>query len=152
MSALALRTAVLWIHALAGAGWIVASAALLIVAATAGTREAEGIEILRRTAPVVNRIGFAAIATILVTGIANVFSAGAERGYRFSPQFLAVLGAKVAVFVAMFAVLAASMRTESRMHQIETDAALTRRLLIFNGLVAALGAIALGLGLWLMGS
>ena len=150
MNSVALRTSILWIHALAGGAWIIASIAVLFVAGAMGIEDPEGRALIRRAGPLVNRIGFGAIATLLVTGIANVFIAGAERHYQFSPQFIAVFAAKGIIFIALFLVLGAAVRTEARLY--EQDPGIARRLLILNGVVAALGATALGLGLWLMGS
>jgi hypothetical protein len=154
MDSLAVRTLVLWIHALAGAGWVGAAACYLIAAAAVGNDSEDGRAFVRRVAPAINGVGIAAAVVILTSGIVNLMLAGSMRRFHFSRTFIAVLGAKVAIFITMFVVLTASFRVARRLSSTD-DREATRaggRLLFLNGAVLLLGGAALVLGLWLMGS
>lgn len=154
MDSLAVRTVVLWIHALAGAGWVGASACYVIAAGAVGTANDEGRAFVRRVAPAINGVGVAAMLTVAGSGIVNLLLAGAMRQFHFSRAFIAILSTKVAIFVVMFVLLSASFRAARRLSGTD-DEEVTRagtRLLILNGAVVAMGAVALVLGLWLVGS
>lgn len=154
MNATAIRTVILWIHAIGGAAWIGACVCFLLAAGAMGLDNDEGHGFARRVAPSINRIGLAAMLLIVVTGLVNIFLAGSERGYHFSSVFVAVLCAKIAILIVMFLLLIASLRAEVDLDSPD-PAALTRtlwRMLYFDGAIAAVGALAMILGLWLLGS
>jgi putative copper export protein len=150
MGRAALETAILWIHALAGASWAGACGCFVIAASAAGAHSEERRSLARRAAPAVNRIGGIAVIVVLITGVANLFIAGEARRYQFSPQFIMVLCAKAVIFSLMLVLERTSIRMGYALQDAD-DAQLSRALLI-NGAIAAGGGIAMLLGLWLMGS
>jgi len=154
MESLALRTVILWGHALAGAAWVAASACYVIAGAAIGAREEEARAFVGRAAPAVNGVGVAAMLTVAGSGVVNLMLAGAMRRFHFSRTFIAVLSAKVAIFIVMFVLLSGAFRAAGRLASADTSevARAGTRLLILNGAVVAMGAAALLLGLWLTGS
>ncbi len=140
MNPLALRTAILWMHAAGGVAWIGASACFVIAASAAGGED-EGRAMVRRIAPVINRIGLGAMLFILLSGIVNLYLAGTMRGFSFSNTFAEVLGAKIGIFLVMFAVLTACWRAEPKLSS--DDAAISARaasrLVLLNIAVMLLG-------------
>src|SRR5581483_459629 len=96
-----LRTAMLWVHALAGGAWV--AAALSFVAAglalTAGSDEQRNFAL--RAAPRIAAFSAAAAVLVLAAGAFNFVLAGIARGFRFSSQFTLILSIKLALFVAM---------------------------------------------------
>ena len=154
MNSLALRTVILWIHALAGGSWVGASACYVIAAGAVGVREEEGRAFVRRVTPAINGVGVAAMLTVVASGIVNLLLAGSMRRFHFSQTFIAVLSAKIAIFLVMFVLLSASFRASRRLSSADTSevARAGTRLLFLNGAVVAMGAAALILGLWLVGS
>ncbi len=153
-----LRTAILWIHALAGGAWV--AAALCFVAA--GMALAAGSDDQRnfamRAAPAIAAFGAAAAVVVLAAGVVNFFLAGAARGFRFSSEFGLILSIKSALFVGMSIALgwtlrtAVSFRTAAEPCDRDTVAKAMAGMVRANGAIAVMGAIALLLGLWLMGS
>lgn len=154
MHSLAVRTVVLWVHALAGAAWVGASACYLIAAGAVGIDDDDGRAFVRRVTPAINGVGVAAMLTVVASGIVNLLIAGSMRRFDFSPTFIGVLSAKIAIFLVMFVLLSASFRAARRLSSTDRSevARAGMRLLILNGAVVAMGATALVLGLWLLGS
>jgi putative copper export protein len=94
---------------------------------------------------------------LLVTGVLNFTFAGIARGFHFSTAFGAILAAKVVLFVAMTAALAAATRTSAAFRATleeprDTVANAMNRMMKTQGTIVALGAMALVLGLWLIGT
>jgi hypothetical protein len=154
MNSLAIRTTILWIHAIGGVAWIGASACFVIVASVTRTDEEEGRAMITRVASAIDRVGLAAFLFILLSGIVNLYIAGLMRNFSFSDSFLEVLAAKIGIYLAMFAILTASFRAEAMLSSSDAAASQSAisRLLLLNIAVMALGATALLLGLWLLGS
>lgn len=154
MNSLALRTTILWIHAIGGVAWTGASACFVTVASVTGTEEEEGRAMIRRIAPVIDRVGLAAFLFILLSGIVNLYIAGLMRNFSFSDTFIEVLAAKIGIYLAMFAILTASFRAEAKLSSPDAMASqrAISRLLLLNVAVMLLGATALLLGLWLLGA
>jgi putative copper export protein len=154
MSPASLRTTILWIHAIGGVAWIGAAACFVIVASVTRIDEEEGRAMIRRIAPAIDRVGLAAFLFILLSGIVNLYIAGLMRNFSFSDTFIEVLTAKIGVYLAMFAILTASFRAEAKLQSPDATASrrAISRLLLLNIAVMALGATALLLGLWLLGS
>jgi len=106
-------------------------------------------------------VGFSLAAALLLglTGAVNLILAGVVRNFRFSSEFGRVLGIKVVLFVAMIIALRWTLRAGA---SLPDDArppapsnALAHRLAAMvraQGAIAAMGAVALLLGLWLMGT
>ena len=154
MNSLALRTTILWIHAIGGVAWIGASACFVIVASVTSTDEVEGRAMITRVASAIDRVGLAAFLFILLSGIVNLYIAGLTRNFSFSDTFLKVLAAKIGIYLAMFAILTATFRAEAKLQSPDATASqrAISRLLLLNIAVMGLGATALLLGLWLLGS
>jgi hypothetical protein len=154
MDQLALRTTVLWIHAISGVVWVGASAAFVIAGLATGTSSDEGVAFARRAAPRINRVNMTAAVTLVATGIINVILAGQVRHFRFSSAFRTILTVKILILAAMVVVLASSFRAERMFRSDEPGAAsaASRRMVRLFILIVAMGSVALGLGLWLLGS
>lgn len=154
MNAAAIRTVILWMHALCGAAWIGACVSFLIAAGAMGLDTEEGRGFGRRVGPAINRIGLAAMLLIVISGLINIFLAGAQRDFHFSSAFVAVLCTKIAILIVMFLLLIAGFRAELDLesHDSAAFARALRRMLAFDGAIAACGALATILGLWLLGS
>lgn len=155
---MALRTTVLWIHALAGGSWIAACACFAIagLAIAAGSEEQRRFAI--RAAPAIDRFNLIAASILLITGIANIFLAGIAKGFRFSTQFRIILSIKVMLFLGMAVALgrslriAATMRKEAARGDSDPVPDAVNRMVRMHGAIVAMGSIALLLGLWLLGS
>jgi hypothetical protein len=154
---MALRTTVLWIHALAGGGWVAACGCFVIagLAISAGSAEQRAFAI--RAAPAIDRFNLAAASVLLITGLANFTLEGLARGFRFSAQFKIILSIKVMLFVGMAIALGRSLRIVAAMRAAAApgDAEVSRavdRMVRAHGAIVAMGSIALLLGLWLLGS
>jgi hypothetical protein len=155
---MAIRTTVLWIHALAGGGWIAACACFAIagLAIAAGSEEQRAFAM--RAAPAIDRFNLVAAAVLLITGTVNFTLAGLARGFRFSAQFKIILSIKVMLFVAMAIALGRSLRIAAAMRAAaarEDAGAVPRamnRMVRAHGAIVAMGSAALLLGLWLLGS
>ena len=153
-----IETSILWIHATAGAVWIGACACFVIagLVLTAGSDEQRNF--IANTAPQIDRLGLFAAGVLLATGLVNLIAAGVSRRFHFSEAFMAVLAAKVVLFVAMTAVMTYSMRIGAIIRAVitrgRTDAVpgATVRMVRAHVAVVAMGGIALILGLWLTGS
>jgi hypothetical protein len=91
---------------------------------------------------------------IVVSGIVNIYIAGVMRGFAFSNPFIELLSIKIALLSAMFVLLTLSFRTEPKLASSDVSQArgAARRLIIFNVVVMGLGAAALLIGLWLLGT
>ena len=145
-----LRTAFLWIHVLCGAIWVAVS--LSFVLAAGASTETERAGFASRVAPVLNRLNLAAIALLPLSGIANLIFVAREHHFRLPAAFVEVLGAKLLLLCGMAAALAIAWGTAARLGSDAPGARRARRLLWLYGAMAAMGAVALMLGLWLAGS
>jgi putative copper export protein len=136
-----LTTAILWIHATAGALWIGACACFVIaaLALTPGTNEHRNF--VDRSAPKIDRLAILAAALLLLTGLVNLAQAAISRQFAFSTAFTTVLAIKIVLYIAMLAIMRSSMKTAAIDRKVKAHAA-----------IAAMGSIALLLGLWLIGS
>ena len=136
-----MTTAILWIHATAGALWIGACACFVIaaLALTPGTNEHRNFVV--RSAPKIDRLAILAAALLLLTGLVNLAQAAISRQFAFSTAFTTVLAIKIVLYIAMLAIMRSSMKTAAIDRKVKAHAA-----------IAAMGSIALLLGLWLIGS
>ncbi len=149
-----MRIAILWLHAVGGVAWIGAAAVFFIAASAVGLEEDEGLAMVRRIAPIINRIGLVAMLFIVASGILNIYIAGLTRRFVFSNSFVELLAIKIALLSGMYVLLTMSWRTERRLASADSSEAhrAGRRLIIFNLAIMALGASALLIGLWLLGT
>jgi putative copper export protein len=136
-----LTTAILWIHATAGALWIGACACFVIaaLALTPGTNEHRNFVV--RSAPKIDRLAILAAALLLLTGLVNLAQAAISRQFAFSTAFETVLAIKIVLYIAMLVTMRSSIKTAAIDRKVKAHAA-----------IAAMGSIALLLGLWLIGS
>lgn len=151
-----LRAIILWIHALCGVVWVGASASFVIAVAALGGENRELSRFASNTAPRINRIGAILALVIPLTGIGNLVYAARAHGYALPPEFVGILAVKITLFAAMAAALAAAWRAESAAAETKATstfaAANVRKLMRLYGLIIAMGAVALGLGVWLSGT
>jgi uncharacterized membrane protein len=150
----------LWVHVLAGALWIGASAAFVLAALALrpGPGAEERRDFVMRVAPRIGWFCAGAGAMVLASGALNFVLAGLAREFRFSAAFDAILAAKIALYIAMSAALGVALRTSAVIRAVlargRDDAipGAIRRMMKSHGAIAILGALALVLGLWLAGS
>ena len=153
-----MRTMILWIHAIGGVAWVGAATVFVIAAGAIGIEDneglAEGLKMVRRIAPAINRIGLGAMLFIIASGVVNIYLAGVTRNFAFSNAFVTLLALKIAALGGMFVMLTLSWRAEPALVSHDTDLArrAARRLIGFNLAVIGLGGAALLIGLWLLGS
>lgn len=154
---MALRTVILWVHVLCGVVWVGASANVALAAVALSGEPEEWARFATRSVPRINRVCVVAASVIPVTGIANLgFVARAHRG-ALPAAFVAILSVKVALFAAMAGVLWAAWGAGSSMEGGSGSsggdvAAGVRKLIALYVTIVILGAMALGLGLWLSGT
>ncbi len=151
------RTILLWVHASAGAIWI-AAAASFVIAALATAEEAD-TGTIRRAGAAINTIGLFAMVAVVLTGIINTVVAGDMRNFAFSQSFIVVLTLKIVALAAMIVILNRCVRAHRRIADGadagtsgNTIARARTQLIVGNSLVAAIGGLAMILGLWLLGT
>jgi hypothetical protein len=144
-----LRTSFLWIHVLCGALWVATS--LSFVLAAGASTESERTGFASRVAPVLNRLNLGAIVLLPLTGIANLIYVARAHHFRLPAAFVEVLGAKLLLLCGMAAALALAWGAAARLGSGAPGNG-ERRLVWLYGAMAAMGAVALMLGLWLAGS
>jgi len=156
---MALRTAILWIHALAGAGWVAAGVCFAVAGLVLSAGGDEQRDFALGAAPKIVGFSLAAGLLLLFTGAVNLVLAGSVRGFRFSQEFGSILGLKVVLFVGMFLTLRWTRRVAASLPGADQTAApsdaLAHRMagmVRAQGAIAVMGAVALLLGLWLMGT
>ncbi len=151
-------SAILWTHAAAGAVWVGACACFVIAGLALGTGSVEQRNFVESAAPKIDLLGLVAAATLLATGMINVATAAVSRGFAFSTAFMTVLAIKIALFIVMIAAMTWSMRVGAAIRAVlaggRSDAVpgAMRRMVRAHAAIVALGAVALILGTWLMGS
>jgi hypothetical protein len=156
---MALQTVILWIHALAGAGWVAACVCIVIAGLVLSAGGDEQRDFALGTAPRIVKFSLAAALVLFFTGAVNLVLAGIVRSFRFSQEFGSILGLKVVLFVLMFLTLRWTLRAAASLPGdaqpatppsalAHTMAGMVRA----QGAIAVMGAVALLLGLWLMGT
>lgn len=147
-----LRIVFLWIHVLCGALWVAVS--LSFVLAAGALTEAERAGFPARVASRLNRLNLAAIVILPLSGIANLFYVVSARHFsRLPTAFVEVLSFKLLLLCGMAVALAVAWRTTAGLAaDAQGSAQRLRWLLRVYGSMAAMGALALMLGLWLAGS
>jgi uncharacterized membrane protein len=153
-----LRTVILWIHVLCGVAWVGVCASFVLAASALSTENHEWQDFALRTAPLFNRVIMVVACIIPVTGIGNLYFAARARAGALPLEFLVILSAKIGLFAAMAMTLwaawgaEAAMRRELEAGDVNGVKSKIHRLIGFYGLSVGLGAVALGLGLWLSGT
>jgi len=156
---MALQIVILWIHALAGAGWVAACVCFVIAGLVLSAGGDEQRDFALGAAPKIVAFGLAAALVLVFTGAVNLVLAGIVRSFRFSQEFGRILGLKVVLFVVMFLALRWTLRAAASLPGDAQPAAPSNALALrMAGMVraqcaiAVMGAVALLLGLWLMGT
>lgn len=151
-------SAILWVHAAAGAVWVGACACFVIAGLALAAGSDEQRNFIASAAPKIDLLGLVAAAVLLVTGFINLTTAGVARRFVFSTAFMTVLAIKIALFIVMIVVMTWSMRIGAVIKAVlargRSDAvpgAMTRMVKAHVAIVA-MGGLALILGTWLMGS
>lgn len=160
--AMVIRSVVLWVHVLCGVIWVGTTASFLLAISAMTAESAEWRDFALRAAPRINRINVVAALIIPMTGAGNLFSAALMRRSPFPPAFVGIVAIKVVLFFIMGVMLAAAFAAERTMresfagerpdHDFHDGVAALRRLVRLYGTIAALGGVALVLGLWLAGT
>jgi len=150
-----LRTVILWVHVLCGVVWIGASASVALAAAALSGEPQEWRRFATVSAPRINRLCVVVASLIPITGIANLaYVAQARRG-ALPTAFIGILCAKVALYGLMAIALAAAWKAGATRDVGSASAAeppRARKLIVLYATIVILGAVALGLGLWLSGT
>ncbi len=153
-----LPSAILWTHAAAGAIWVGACACFVIAGLALATGSDEQRNFVTNAAPKIDVLGLVAAVVLLITGFINLMTAGAARRFVFSTAFMTVLAIKIALFIVMIVVMTWSMRIGAVIRAVvargRTDAVPTAmtRMTRAHIAIVAMGAFALILGTWLMGT
>lgn len=149
-----MAAAVLWLHAISGAILVLACICLAVAGAALIAEEEGGEDFARRVLPGLNWLASAGAVLLLVTGVGNLIAAGAARHYRFSATFIEVLAAKLTLFVLIGGGLWGlwGVAARARRAGASREGSGLRRLVILAAACALMGAMALALGLWLVGS
>src|ERR1700693_4712461 len=100
-----MRTTILWLHAIGGGAWVGAAPGFCIATSATGIEDEEGLAIVRRIAPAINRIGLGAMLFIVISGIVNIYIAGLMRRFAFSNAFIELLALKIAALSVMYVLL-----------------------------------------------
>lgn len=160
--AMVIRSVVLWVHVLCGVIWVGTTASFLLAISAMTAESAEWRDFALRAASRINRINVVAALIIPMTGAGNLFSAALMRRSPFPPAFVGIVAIKVVLFFIMGVMLAAAFAAERTMresfagerpdHDFHDGVAALRRLVRLYGTIAALGGVALVLGLWLAGT
>jgi uncharacterized membrane protein len=147
---------VLTIHVLCGVLWVGACASFILAASAMNLESAEWGEFVNKAAPRINRINLVLACAIPLTGLGNLYFAGRARGFKFAPQFIELLSAKIVLFFAMAVALVAAWPAEAALRSpqaSETNSiAASRKLVRLYGITVGMGTAALALGLWLAGT
>ena len=153
-----LPSAILWTHAAAGAIWVGACACFVIAGLALSAGSVEQRNFVASAAPKIDVLALVAAIALLITGFINLMTAGAARRFVFSTAFMTVLAIKITLFIVMLVVMTWAMRVGAVIRAVvareRTDAvpgAMTRMVRAHVAIVA-MGALALILGTWLMGS
>ncbi|HVB80449.1 MAG TPA: hypothetical protein VNE82_10970 [Candidatus Binataceae bacterium] len=144
-----LRITFLWIHVLCGALWVAVSLSFVLAAGASTENERAGFA--ARVAPVLNRLNLVALAILPLSGIANLIYVAREHHFRLPAAFVEVLSAKLLLLCGMATALAMAWGAAAKLGSGAAGEG-ERRLLWLYGAMAAMGAVALMLGLWLAGS
>jgi hypothetical protein len=146
---------VLTIHVLCGVLWVGACASFILAASAMNRESHEWREFVSKTVPRINRINLVLACAIPLTGLGNLYFAGRARGFKFAPQFVELLSAKIVLFFAMALALAAAWPAEAALQSAGAGSigvGASRRLVGLYGITVAMGTAALALGLWLAGT
>lgn len=149
-----LRSLLLLIHVFSASVWIVICLGLAFVAAGLRPEAEEFKSFGAKVVPKLNVVDAIAAGALLATGVANFVLLGILVNFDFSLSFVGLVAAKLALFILMAVGLFGSWRVQAglRAPVSRQAGAAMRRLGALSGLVALLGAAALSLGLWLMGT
>ncbi len=149
-----LTTGALWLHVAGASWWVVACVTMAVAGAVVNADSVEGKEFVLRVVPRFNRANVLAAALLLITGVINLFAAGARRRFDFSPMFTRILAVKLGLYALMVAALIASLRAERKWRDRNPGGAVligAGRPAALSAFIALAGAAAMMLGVWLAG-
>jgi hypothetical protein len=149
-----LTTGALWLHVAVASWWVLTCVTMAMAGAVMNAESMEGKEFVLRVVPRLNRANVGAAALLLVTGVINLFAAGARRRFDFSTMFARILAVKLGLYSLMVMALVASLRTERKWRDGNPDGAAligAGRLVALSASIALYGAAAMMLGVWLAG-
>ena len=149
-----LRTALLWLHVLAAMLWIGSSTCIAIAAIFVSSNPEEAHD-FSSVLPRLNRLNLSAATVVGLAGLLSFLLLAVVRGYRFSPDFTAILALKVILFTLMYSLLSAAVRSaavrSAPAQSLDLGQPISR--VAFNSAIAALlGILGMGLGIWLAGA
>ena len=148
-----LSTAILWVHVVSAAWWILAGVTMAVAGALLGIESVEGRDFMVRVVPRLNQANALAAATLLLTGVLNLVIVGGHRGFSYPSSFIRVLSIKLALYLLMVAALWACL-TIGRKPIVAPDtqgSQDTYKLAALSAIIALMGAAAMILGVWLAG-
>ena len=151
-------TAILWMHAAAGAIWVGACACFVIAGLALGAGSVEQRNFVELAAPKIDLLALVAAAVLLVTGMINLTTAGIARRFVFSTAFTTVLAIKIALFIIMIVAMTWSMRVGAVIRAVvargrgDAVPGAMSRMVKAHFAIVVMGGLALILGTWLMGS
>jgi len=150
-----LKTAALWLHVLAGAGWIGICGSFVLASLALAGAATELREFAVRTLPLLNRLAVGCACIVPITGIINLAFAARAHSYSLPRQFVIIVTAKLLIFSVMAWALAIVIG-RGKLIGLNDDANaeppfVMRELAPWYGSIVILGATALVLGLWLTG-
>jgi|SRR5271170_6943104 len=148
-----LSTAILWVHVVSAAWWILACVTMAVAGAVVGTESVEGREFMVRVVPRLNQANALAAAALLLTGVVNLATVGEHRGFSYPSSFIRVLSIKLALYLVMVAALWACL-TIGRKPVVASGiqgSHNTYKLAALSAIIALMGAAAMILGVWLAG-
>jgi hypothetical protein len=163
-----LSTTVLWIHVICGITWITLCGTIAIVLLALGGNPAELGQFIVRGAPRLNRLCIGCAVVIPLSGLLNLMFAARASRLGLARDFVAIVSIKVAIFGLMaWAQWLAIDRFETVCRPPPENASgnqgkdggslelrdnsVTRGLVQLYAAIAALGGVALGMGVWLAG-
>jgi hypothetical protein len=149
-----------WLHVVAAAVWIGASACVMIAATAIGPESAELKPFVLRVLPAINRLGLFAAVIVFGAGMVRLVRLGAPLGYHFPAKFLYAVGFKIALFGAMAGATTWSYKmrrarlgaTSAREIDAGDVATVVKRAALLAGFTVVMGGLAAALGLWVAGS
>ncbi|MGH7879965.1 MAG: hypothetical protein ACREQD_10785, partial [Candidatus Binataceae bacterium] len=92
---MSLGTAALWLHVLAGVGWIGLCGSCVLASIALDGAATESQEFSARALPRLNRLSIGCACIIALTGVINLIFAARAHGYALPKEFIAIVGVKL---------------------------------------------------------
>lgn len=149
---------ILWTHAVAGAVWIGACGCFVIAGLALRPGSDEQRDFAAAGAYRISVLGLGAGVIVAIAGVINLIAALQARGGELSGTYLAILVLKIVLYVLMLAAMGVAQRTGAA---VRVDIArgrdrgvrdAIRQMIGVHAATLVMGAGAMLLGLWLVGS